>query len=80
MIMLPSAPPMELATAVYGREPRTVAVVDSELPVTTTLGVAVYGNFTPVGCTFHFKQAMRRRAVMLQRRLAENDVEEVEED
>ena len=38
------------------------------------------GDFTLVGCTFHFKQAMRRRAAMLQHRLAENDAEEVEED
>ena len=38
MIMLSSAPPIELATAVYGCGRRAVAVVDSELPVAAMLG------------------------------------------
>ena len=38
MVMLSYAPPMELATAVYGCGRRAVAVVDSELPVAAMLG------------------------------------------
>ena len=80
MVMLSSDPPMELATAMYGRGRRTVALADSELPVAATLGGAIYSDFTPVGCIFHSKQAMMRRAAVLQHQLAENDAEEVEED
>ena len=49
MVMLSSDPPMELATAIYGRGRRTVAVADSELPVAATLGGLYMVTSHPLG-------------------------------
>ena len=57
-MMSPSAASMDIEamitaiTSDYGR--RTVAVADSKVSVAATLMGAVHGDFTFVGCTFHF--------------------------